>query len=110
MCSNFYCAWAQELFPEWMQPNLCRVLISVEKWSGGQFLKCLEMGQKMSDDVLLEITNFCKKYQAPYALQYEGRWQFAGPEQFVKEMINKSNCTGYKNQSSMSPKFDAPVC
>lgn len=30
MCHNYYCAWAQELFPEWMKPNECGVVISVE--------------------------------------------------------------------------------
>jgi len=98
MCRNFYCGWAQELFPEWMQPNLCKVLISVEKWSHGQFIKCIEMGEKMSDDILLQITDFCKKHNAPYALQYEGLWKFAGPEDFIEEVISKSNYIDYKNQ------------
>jgi hypothetical protein len=98
MCRNFYCGWAQELFPEWMQPNLCNVLVSVEKWSAGQYLKCIEMGCKMTDDVLVEILNFCKTHNAPYVLQYEGDWRFVGPEDFVNEMINKSNCNRYKSQ------------
>lgn len=97
VCRNFYCAWAQELFPEWMQPNLCKVLISVEKWSQGQFLRCVEMDQKMTDEVFLEITNFCKKHNTPYALQYEGEWRFGGPENFIKEIFSKSNCTDCKN-------------
>ena len=29
-CKNYYCAWVQGLFPEWMQPNLSGILISVE--------------------------------------------------------------------------------
>jgi hypothetical protein len=56
------------------------------------------MGCKMTDDVLVEILNFCKTHNAPYVLQYEGDWRFVGPEDFVNEMINKSNCNRYKSQ------------
>lgn len=87
-----------------MQPNLCKVLISVENWSQGQYLKCIEMGQKMSDEVLLQILEFCKKNNAPYVLQYEGVWKLGGPDKFLEEMFNKSNCIDYKNQSNIAPK------
>lgn len=89
-CQKFYCGWAQELVPEWMRPDQCKVLISIENWSGGQFLRCMEMGQKMSDDALLEITKFCQQNNAPYMLQYEGEWKIYGPEPFIQEMVNTS--------------------
>lgn len=98
MCRNFYCGWAQELLPEWMQPNLCKVMVSVENWSKGQYLKCIEMGQQMNDEALLAIMDFCKKNNAPYVLQYDGEWRLAGPDEFVQEMLSKSKYTGYKNQ------------
>jgi uncharacterized CHY-type Zn-finger protein len=88
-CSLYQCAWSQELFPEWMRPDKCKTLISVQNWSKGQYLKCIEMGEKIHDDVLLEITSFCKKHNTPYMMQYDGQWTIHGPQEFVEEVRNK---------------------
>ncbi len=92
VCRSYYCAWAQELFPEWMQPNLCKVIITVENWSEGQFLRCTEMGEKMSDAVLLEIISFCRKHNCPYILQYDGHTKIFGPEKFIAEKFHANSC------------------
>lgn len=89
LCISYQCAWSQHLFPEWMRPDKCKTLISVQNWSKGQYLKCIEMGQKMSDEVLLEISNFCKKHNTPYMLQYDGQWSMHGPQEFIEEVKNK---------------------
>ena len=86
VCKKYYCAWAQELFPEWMQPNKCNVLITVQNWSKGQYLRCSEMGQKMGDNVFAEILNFCKKNSCPYVLQYDGHVKVFGPQEFIEEI------------------------
>ena len=86
MCQKYFCGWAQELFPEWMQPNLCKVLINVQNWSKGQYLKCIEMGEKMSDDVLIEIQKFCNTHTCPSVIQYDGHWTIRGPQEFIQEM------------------------
>lgn len=88
-CINYQCAWSQYLFPEWMRPDKCKVLINVQDWSKGQYLKCIEMGQKMSDEIFLEIMNFCKKNNCPYIIQYDGEWKINGPIEFVEEVKSK---------------------
>lgn len=61
----------------------------VQDWSKGQYLKIVETGRKMNDEALLEITNFCKKHNTPYMLQYDGQWSIHGPDIFVEEVKNK---------------------
>ena len=43
------------------------------------------MGQKMSDDILLEIQNFCTINKCPAIVQYDGKVFINGPEDFIKE-------------------------
>ena len=59
--------------------------ISVENWSKGQFLRSIEMGQKMDDNTLIEIQEFCKKHNCPAIVQYDGIFFVNGPEEFIKE-------------------------
>jgi Fe-S-cluster containining protein len=66
-CRNYQCAWAQYLFPEWMKPNLCGVMISVEHdTSGKQFLKVIELRHNISYEVYKEIQDFCDKNNTYY--------------------------------------------
>lgn len=59
-CRNYYCAWAQELFPEWMRPDKINVLISVELDKNNQkFLKVVTTDQ-LEDSILNQINNFVK--------------------------------------------------
>lgn len=89
-CRHFFCAFSQNLFPqEWMRPDKCGALVMVQDWSKGQYLKIVETGRKMTDEALLEITNFCKKHNTPYMLQYDGQWSIHGPDIFVEEVKNK---------------------
>lgn len=89
-CKNFQCAFTQNLFTqEWMRPDKCGVLVMVQDWSKGQYLKVVETGRKMTDEALLEITNFCKKHNTPYMMQYDGQWTIHGPQEFVEETKNK---------------------
>jgi hypothetical protein len=85
VCKNFYCGWLQELFPEWMRPDKSKVLISVENWSKGQFLRCVEMGQPISVEALAEIKKFSEDNNCPYIIQHEKERTIIGPEEFLKE-------------------------
>lgn len=86
VCKKYYCGWAQGLFPEWMRPDKSKVIITVENWSKGQFLRCTEMGIKMDDTVFLEILKFCNSNNCPYVLQYDGHIKIFGPKEFVDEI------------------------
>lgn len=67
-CDKFQCAWTQNLFPEWMKPNICNVLISVEinKNDGTQFLRVVEMKETIDYAVYAEIEKFCNENNTYY--------------------------------------------
>ena len=67
-CDSFQCAWTQNLFPEWMKPNLCGVLISVEinKNDNKQFLRIVEMKETIDYTVYAEIEKFCNDNNTYY--------------------------------------------
>ena len=85
VCKRYQCAWLQGLFQENLRPDKSKVLITVENWSKGQFLRAIEMGQKMDDNTLIEIQEFCKKHNCPAIVQYDGRVFINGPEEFISE-------------------------
>lgn len=60
-CQDYYCAWAQELLPEWMKPSLIGIVVSVqEDKNGKQFLNAISQND-IPDDVIKEINNFTIK-------------------------------------------------
>lgn len=67
-CHNFQCAWTQNLFPEWMKPNACGVLVSVEinKNDNVQFLRVVEMKDTIDYLVYAEVEKFCKENNTYY--------------------------------------------
>jgi Fe-S-cluster containining protein len=66
-CRNYQCAWTQHLFPEWMKPNSCGVMISVEHDTNGkQFLKVIELRPNISYEVYREIEYFCNANNTYY--------------------------------------------
>ena len=85
-CKKFECGYTQKLFPQdWMRPDKSGALIMIQNWSKGQYLRIIETGKKMLDEAFLEIINFCKKYNTPYIMQYDGEWSIHGPEDFLRE-------------------------
>lgn len=57
-CRDYYCTWAQELLPLWMQPNLINVIVSVEiDETGKQFLNIIS-SNKVSNKIISEINKF----------------------------------------------------
>ena len=58
-CRTYQCAWSQELFPEWMRPDKCGVLISVEGKVGEQFLR-VSAPNGISNDIQNELDKFSK--------------------------------------------------
>ena len=74
MCRNYQCAWTQHLFPEWMKPNKCGVLISVETKEDHQFLRVIEMKPVIDYAVYAEIEKFCSENNTYYVkVPYEDR-------------------------------------
>lgn len=66
-CHSYQCAWTQHLLPDWMKPNLCGVLVSVEtEPSGQQFLRVIEMRETIDYSVYAEIKAFCNLHNTYY--------------------------------------------
>jgi len=65
-CHNYQCAWTQGILPEWMQPNKCGVLVSVEINNDIQFLRVVEMKETVDYAVYAEIEQFCKTNNTYY--------------------------------------------
>jgi len=65
-CSSYQCAWTQNILPEWMKPNKCGVLVSVETKDDKQFLKVIEMKDAIEYSVYAEISSFCKENNTYY--------------------------------------------
>jgi hypothetical protein len=86
VCKKFYCAWSQGLFPDWMRPDKTNVLISVQDWSKGQFLKVIACGSKIEDKVINEVKRFSTEQMCPYIIHDENGTNLIGPEEFIKEL------------------------
>jgi hypothetical protein len=85
-CQNYKCAWLQGLFPEWMKPNICNVLISVEDWKGFKYIKALEINdQVITQEVKHEILKFCSLNNCYCMIQENGKWIFYGSLEFIQD-------------------------
>lgn len=66
-CSNYQCGWSQELFEDWLKPIESNVIISVET-GDVQYLKVVEMGIPIRQDVLEYIKSWCEKHNTYFIL------------------------------------------
>lgn len=116
VCQNFFCAWAQEILPIPMRPDKFKVLVSVERWSGGQYLRCIGMGVEISEDAKTEIMRFCEANSAPVVFDFQGDVKIVGPDVFIEEFFSKSMKTGCSSQSGTSQapspaaRLSLPLC
>lgn len=61
MCRDYYCAWAQELLPEFAKPSECGVVVSVEiDKEGRQYLKAVHK-DSLREDVRVALDDFTRK-------------------------------------------------
>lgn len=58
-CQSYQCAWTQGLFSEELKPTISNVMISVEVNDNKQYLKVMELSDKIDDSVFEEIDRFC---------------------------------------------------
>lgn len=65
-CHDFQCGWTQNLFPEWMKPNLCGVMVSIEINNDIQFLRVVELQELIDYAVYAEIEKFCSENNTYY--------------------------------------------
>jgi len=68
LCRRFFCAWAQELLPEWMKPNNINVIVSVEKDNkGNQYLNAVS-AVNIPSNITEEINTFVTKNNTYYKI------------------------------------------
>ncbi len=58
-CRKYQCMWSQGIFPEWMKPNKCGLMISAEWKDGKQYLKAIEISPNVNYNVYAELEKFC---------------------------------------------------
>lgn len=116
VCRSFYCAWSQELLPEWMRPDRCGALVSVERWSKGQYLRCIGMGRDISEDSKSEVKRFCLEHSAPVVFEANGRVEIHGSDEFSREFISKlekthcSSLSGISREPAQTERLSLPLC
>jgi len=86
VCRKFYCAWSQGLFPDWMRPDKTNVLISVQDWSKGQYLKVIACGFKIDNNIMNEVKKFSAEQNCPYIVHDIDGTNIFGPQEFLKEI------------------------
>ncbi len=66
VCKEYFCAWAQELFPEEMRPDKCGIIASVERNQNGQYLKIVKTDDSLvSEDILEYLNIWSEKMNTP---------------------------------------------
>jgi hypothetical protein len=86
-CKRYKCAWLKNIdnaYPEWLQPNLSGVIISnkVDKF-GKPYLKVLETGNKIKDEVLQWLTSYQLETKKNMSIQINGEWKHFGDHDFA---------------------------
>lgn len=77
VCRNYQCAWTQNILPEWMRPDKCGVLVSVENGKDKQYLKIIELTDCISPEVYDIIETFVKEHDTYYeVVKYENKLGF----------------------------------
>ena len=95
-CRTFLCGWRGDLtglFPEWLKPNLSKVIIAVYKrrTADNNYFQISEAGQNMDSRVLswVHLNLAMKGHQV--AIQVHGGWVYYGPPDFIEEMMPKTD-------------------
>jgi len=85
-CKRYKCVWLKNTdnaYPEWLQPNLSGVIISnkIDKF-GKPYLKVLETGNKITDEVLQWLTDHQLETKKNMSIQTNGKWKHFGDHYF----------------------------
>lgn len=84
-CKTYSCEWLKNKdIPEWMKPNLSRVIITKRKYDGGEYLEVHEMGKKIDSTVLNWLFVYHYTTDIPLRVQVNGGWNNFGPSEFLK--------------------------
>ena len=57
-CKRYDCMWSQGVLPEWMYPKDIGIMVSVKRWTHGQWLEVSECGVEMTEEVMNALLEF----------------------------------------------------
>ena len=107
-CRAFKCDWLENNdIPEWLQPNLSKVILSTHRWGENNdkiFLRATECGKKMDSAVLCWLFEYHLRTNIPLAVQVNGGWTHFGEE--FKEFILKDEDGGDVPIESRNTQYD----
>ena len=91
-CEVFKCGWLaeQEVFPEWMKPNLCKTIV-VFRDPGFEGItsphyEVLECGQKIDSSVLNYIIQLSMYNGLNFKVQVAGSYYYYGSAEYLEEV------------------------
>lgn len=91
-CQNYNCEWLTNYeIPEWMKPNIAKVIITKRPWTGGEYLEVSEMGEKIDSTILNWFFMYHCVSNIPVRIQVCGGWNNYGSLEFREEILNKKS-------------------
>jgi len=88
-CRVFTCGWLDdsEMFPEWMKPNLSKIIAHRKKTPNGfLYYKIYECGQKIDSKVLNYLILYSLNNSVNICVQVDGGWSNYGTQDFLKDI------------------------
>lgn len=86
-CRNYFCAYIQDLLPEWMKPSLTGILVSPERWGDRkqyQMLRAIECDKKLTAEILSWLIQFSQRNNTGLIYSMSGSQYFFGPKEFLE--------------------------
>lgn len=91
VCQDYFCAYIQELTPEWMKPSLSGILVSPERWGPNkefQMLRAIECDKKLTVEILSWLIEFSQNNNTGLVYQLDGHNHYYGSPEFLKTFKN----------------------
>lgn len=95
LCKDYRCEWLKDdstIIPEWMQPNLSKVIITERIWGDRNqytYWEIQESGQKIDSTVLNWVYMYVAANNMVANIQVDSRWYQIGPPEFVEHLRNQ---------------------
>jgi hypothetical protein len=86
-CRAYTCAWVQDdnnLFPEWLKPNISGVLCDWRDWEEGKYLEVREASKKISAEILSWLYELGARSNLCMRIQINGHWHTYGHQSFME--------------------------
>jgi hypothetical protein len=90
-CIDYSCDWLrQDVFPEWMRPDISKVIITTREWQDGLYYEFRETDAIISSQVLAWIYEFGAKQNHNMRVMINNHWHNYGSVEFCNAVSNTS--------------------